>query len=105
MTDTRVRSQFLLLGETSPVLGVAEVFMEQEPLVVKSISIDINQASTPTVQDFLVYNEKQGVARTGSAGFCSRGTYALYAHSPVQFLYHSQEARPPGFTCRACVEG
>ena len=59
MTDTRVRSQFLLLGETSPVLGVAEVFMEQEPLVVKSISIDINQASTPTVQDFLVYNESK----------------------------------------------
>ncbi|MBP9773705.1 MAG: S-layer homology domain-containing protein [Candidatus Peribacteraceae bacterium] len=59
MADTRIRSQFLLLGETSPVLGAASVFIEQEPLVVKTISVDLNQASTPTISNFLIYNENK----------------------------------------------
>lgn len=33
--------------------------MELEPLVVKTISIDVNQASLPTLSNFLVYNENK----------------------------------------------
>lgn len=57
-TDTEIRSQFLLLGEVGPILGAASIFLEQEPLQVTSISINLTQQVT-TVDAFLVYDDQR----------------------------------------------
>ncbi len=58
IANTVVRSQFLLLGETSPVIGAAKFFLEEEPLNVSSISVDLT-TDVPTVQSLLVYDDQQ----------------------------------------------
>ncbi len=58
MSDTMTRSQFLLLGETSAILGSAKFFIEEEPIDVKAISINL-VSEVPTVQSFLVYDDER----------------------------------------------
>lgn len=54
--DTTIRSQFLLLGEVSPVLGAASFFIEEEPLRLTSISINL-QSDVTSIQSLLVYDD------------------------------------------------
>ncbi len=54
--DTTIRSQFLLLGETGPVLGAAKIFIEEEPLDLTALSVNIT-AQVPSVQSLLVYDD------------------------------------------------
>ncbi len=56
ISDIRVRSQFLLLGESSPVLGAASFFIEEEPLDVTAISVNLT-SEVPTIQSLLVYDD------------------------------------------------
>ena len=56
MADTTVRSQILLLGETSPILGAAKFYLEEEPLDVTAISINL-ASNVPTVQSLLIYDD------------------------------------------------
>lgn len=57
-TDTEIRSQFLLLGEVGPILGAASIFIEEEPVEITSISVNLTQ-ETPTVGALLVYNDRK----------------------------------------------
>lgn len=54
--DTQVRSQFLLLGEVSPIIGVANFYSEHEPLHVTSIGVNL-LSPLPSVQSLLVYDD------------------------------------------------
>ncbi len=58
LSDTQVRSGFALLGETSPVLASVQVFLDAEPLIVRSISIDVTSAVS-SMQSLLVYDENK----------------------------------------------
>lgn len=58
LTDTQARSQFLLLGETGPMLGAGKIFLEVEPLEVTSITVNIGIESS-TVQALLVYDDRR----------------------------------------------
>lgn len=57
MTDTKIRSQFLLLGETGPVIGAVKIFIEAEPLDVTSISVNLT-AESHSVQHLLIYDDQ-----------------------------------------------
>lgn len=54
--DTTIRSQYMLLGEVSPVLGAASIFMNDEPLRVTAISINI-ESDVRSIQSLLVYDD------------------------------------------------
>lgn len=56
MADTAVRSQIVVLGETSPILGAAKFYLEDEPLDVTALSINL-AANVPTVQSLLIYDD------------------------------------------------
>lgn len=58
MTDTLARSQFLLLGETGPILGAAKIFLEAEPLHVTSITVNV-AIDASTIQSLLVYDDQR----------------------------------------------
>lgn len=58
LADSEIRSQFLLLGEVGPVLGAASIFLEQEPLQVTSISVNLTQ-QVETVDAMLVYDDQR----------------------------------------------
>lgn len=57
IADKTIRSQFLLLGETGPVIGAVKIFIEAEPLDVTSISVNLS-AESHSVQHFLVYDDQ-----------------------------------------------
>lgn len=54
--DTAIRSQFLLLGEVSPVVGAVDVFPDSEPLDVTEIAVHLTASAPSTVRAFLIYN-------------------------------------------------
>ncbi len=58
LADVSIRSQFLLLGEVGPVLGAASIFIEEEPLQVTSIFVNLTQ-EVPTVDAVLVYDDQR----------------------------------------------
>ncbi len=76
--DTTIHAQLLLLGEVSPVIGAAKIFIEEEPLHVTSISVSLNSASS-AVQSILVYNDdKQYLGRASlDPTVVSNRTYKL----------------------------
>lgn len=55
-TDTQVRTQFALLGEVGPIIGVANFFSQNEPLHVTSIGVNLAVAN-PSIQSLLVYDD------------------------------------------------
>jgi hypothetical protein len=56
MQDTTIRSQFLLLGTTSPVLGSISLFSNNEPLDVSKITVTLS-SSAPSVDSLLLYDQ------------------------------------------------
>jgi hypothetical protein len=57
IADKTIRSQFLLLGETGPVIGAVKIFIEAEPLDVTSISVNLSTESR-SVQHLVVYDDQ-----------------------------------------------
>lgn len=55
-SNTTSRAQFLLLGETSPVLASAKIYIAEEPIDVRDILVSLT-AETPTVPSLLVYDD------------------------------------------------
>lgn len=55
LTDMSVRSQVVLLGQTTPVIASAKFFSNNEPLAVQSLDIALSSPST-SVDSFLVYD-------------------------------------------------
>lgn len=79
LTDTVVRTQFILLGETSPIIGAAKFFIEEEPLDVTSISVNL-LSDIPTVQSLLVYDDDRrylGRATLNTATSSTNRNYRL----------------------------
>lgn len=56
--DTTIRSNFILLGTTSPILGSANILSTGEPIDVDSFYLDLLDANS-SISGFLVYNENQ----------------------------------------------
>lgn len=56
MLDTSVRSQFLALGETGPVMGAFKVFLYEEPLNITAVQINAD-ITGPAIDSFLIYNQ------------------------------------------------
>lgn len=55
-SDTEIRSQFVLLGETGPVLGAGKIFIQEEPVLVTEILVSLTVENL-TVQSLLVYDD------------------------------------------------
>ena len=55
--DTSVRSQFLVLGETGPVIGSAKIFLYEEPMDVTTLSVVLTNDVASTVSALLVYDD------------------------------------------------
>ncbi len=92
-SDTEIRSQFLLLGEVGPILGAASIFLEQEPLQVLSISINLTQQVT-TVDAFLVYDDQRQFLGTAllDPSMSTNRTYKVTL-SPNAFMIDKREER------------
>lgn len=58
ISDTAIRSQFLLLGEVSSVLGAASIFIEEEPVDISVISVNLT-TETKSIQSLLIYDENR----------------------------------------------
>lgn len=56
MADTAIRSNFFVLGETSPIVGAVNLFSNNEPLDVTRVRVSLFD-STSTVDSFLVYDQ------------------------------------------------
>ena len=79
LTDSVVRSQFILLGETSPMIGAAKFFIEEEPLDVTAISVNL-VSDVATVQSLLVYDDDRrylGRATLNTATSSTNRNYRL----------------------------
>lgn len=79
IADTKIRTQFILLGETSPVIGAAKFFIEEEPLDVTSISVNL-LSDISTVQSLLVYDDDRrylGRATLNTATSSTNRNYRL----------------------------
>jgi hypothetical protein len=84
--DTTIRSQFLLLGETGPVLGAAKIFIEEEPLDLTAISVNIT-TEVPSVQSLLVYDDDKrylGRATLNTASSTNRNYRLPLAQGALQ---------------------
>lgn len=93
IADTTIRSQFLLLGETGPVIGAAKIFIEEEPIDLTAVSINIT-AQVQGVQSLLVYDDDQrylGRATLNTAATTNRN-YRLTI-SPGTFEVGKREER------------
>lgn len=55
LTDMSVRSQIVLLGQTTPVIASAKFFSNNEPLAVQSLDISLTSPAT-SIDSFLVYD-------------------------------------------------
>lgn len=58
LTDTEIRAQHLLLGETSPILAKVKVWSSHEPFSVESIDVILADAE-PAVDAFILYDEER----------------------------------------------
>lgn len=79
LTDSVVRSQFVLLGETSAMIGAAKFFIEEEPLDVTAISVNL-VSDVATVQSLLVYDDDRrylGRATLNTATSSTNRNYRL----------------------------
>lgn len=77
MADTAVRSQILLLGETSPMLGSAKFYLEEEPFDMTAISINLT-ANVSTVQSLLVYDDDRRLLGRATLNTSSSSTNRNY---------------------------
>ncbi len=55
-SDTEIRSQFLLLGEVGAILGAGKIFIQEEPIVVTEILVNLT-AENSSVQSLLLYDD------------------------------------------------
>jgi hypothetical protein len=74
--DTAVSQQFLALGETSPVLAGASVFIEAQPLDVTSIVIRLNEVTS--IDSILVYDEDTRLLGRAFLDTLQQGSYSEF---------------------------
>ncbi|MFA5800460.1 MAG: hypothetical protein WC840_05910 [Candidatus Peribacteraceae bacterium] len=74
LTDTTVRPQFLLLGETGPILAAAKVFLDDEALDVTSLAVNLTTEAR-SADALLFYDESKrfiGRARLDPSALTNR---------------------------------
>lgn len=64
MSDTTARSQFVLLGEVSPMLGAANFLSSAEPVQVKRLSVNLASAN-PNLESILFYDDSRRLIGRG----------------------------------------
>ncbi len=92
LSDTSIHSQYLLLGDVSSVLGSVKIFLNEEALRLREISIDLTNAAT-SIDSILVYDEDRrllGRATISSALLPAR--YQLIVPSEALTIPKSEEA-------------
>ncbi len=96
--STVIRPQFLLLGEVSPVVGAANIFLEAEAMDTTKITINLmSQASV--VESFLVFDqEKRLLGRATLDGSQGDKTYVLRLQPGTLIIPRREET---GFYVRA----
>ena len=63
MQDATIRSRFILLGQTSPVLGSISLFSNNEPIMIQKMTVILSAAS-PSIESLLLYdNNKRYLGR------------------------------------------
>lgn len=92
--ETDIRSQFLLLGETGPVIGAAALFIEEEPLRVTSITVNLI-SDVQSIQSLLIYDDDRrylGRATLDTSSTFTNRSYRLPL-SPDVFTVGKREDR------------
>lgn len=74
--DTTIRSQFVLLGEISPILGAATFFSDTEPLNVTRISVDFGSTQSDIMM-LLFYDQNRQFIGTASVDTSVAGRSTL----------------------------
>lgn len=93
ISDTSIRSQFLLLGDVSPVLGSVKLFLNEEPLRIEEVSINLAIAAT-SVDSILVYDEdKRFLGRATVNNAVSGSNYRLIVPTGALTVPKSDETR------------
>jgi len=87
--STVIRSQQILLGQVSPVLGAAKVFPESEPLDVRKITISLVSPSS-SIDALLVFNDSG--ALLGTATEVSTAQYVINL-SPSTLVVPQRQSR------------
>lgn len=87
--DVTVRSNFVALGEVTPVLGAVDFFAAQEPIDVDTVRVRFS--SNPTaIQQVRVYEEATGKL-LGSSFHDGSGDYEIAVPTGTMVLPHRQE--------------
>lgn len=87
--DLRVRSNFLLLGEVTPVLGAVDFFASQEPIDVDTIRVRFS-SDPSSIQQVRVYDEDTGKL-LGTSFRDGSGDYEIAVPTGTITLPHRQE--------------
>lgn len=87
--DLRVRSNFLLLGEVTPVLGAVNFFAAQEPIDVDTIRIRFT-GNPNAIQQVRVYAEADG-RLLGTSFYKASGDYEISVPTGTLRLPHREE--------------
>lgn len=99
--DTELRSQLLLLGEVSPILGAASIFSNDEALDVRTVTIALTN-TIPSVQSLLVYDDTgRYIGRAVQTPSISSKHYVLTI-TPGTYLIPRREQR--GIYARADMQ-
>lgn len=67
LTDDDVRSNFIVLGETSPILAAVKFFSNGEPVEVSQVSVNLG-ADAESVSSILIYNSDGQLLGTANGG-------------------------------------
>lgn len=97
-TDISQRSNLLLLGEVTPVLGAAKFFTQQQPLIVNTVIIELVQPVS-AITAFKIYTDQQEFL--GTATRVSAQRFELPLTSGVYTIPKEQEV---GMYARAIVK-
>lgn len=90
LTDTEIRSQFLLLGEVGPIIGAGKIFLSEEPFIVEEISINLSPSAS-SILSLLVYDENRRFL--GRATLQPGSNYRLEVATNALIIEKSDEHR------------
>lgn len=90
LSESEIRSQLLLLGDVSPIIGAAKIFLSEEPFIVQEISINLSPSAS-SIQSLLVYDENRRFL--GRATLQSGSNYRLEVATNALIIEKSDEHR------------
>lgn len=80
--DTTIRGQFLPLNEVSPVLGSVNIFLDEEPLNVKIITVVLS-SDAQSIQSLLVYDDDKRLLGRATLDAGAQNSHTYRATLPL----------------------